>query len=162
MELVGGWTTGTLGGSKRGDYHKLAKRIDARDRIAARAQRTEQQYLRKHFLGGADHGPCCLCGRDYPVAFLVASHVKRRAECSPEERGDTRNVVPMCRFGCDELFERGYVYVVAGKIIANERMLPNTTEPVRAYLSHLTLRACSQWQRASEYFRWHADRQLLD
>ena len=46
------------------------------------------------------------------VELLVASHIKRRSECSRGEKKDYRNnVLAMCRCGCDELFELGYIVV---------------------------------------------------
>jgi hypothetical protein len=156
LELLGGWTGSEGSRSMRSHYRRLTKRIDARDRMAARAQRTEQAYLRKHFLGGNSHGPCCLCGRAFPVELLVAAHVKPRSACSPIERADPRNVVPMCRFGCDELFERKFVFISDGKVRANDREIAQATDAVRTYIQHLSMRACREWKRAERYFRWHA------
>jgi hypothetical protein len=66
----------------------------------------------------------------------------------------------MCCFGCDELFERGYVSVVGGKVTVNERVIANATPPVRIYLERLALRACSDWDRARKYFEWHAKKHV--
>lgn len=46
------------------------------------------------------------------VELLVASHIKRRSECSRGQKKDYRNnALAMCRCGCDELFELGYIVV---------------------------------------------------
>jgi hypothetical protein len=66
----------------------------------------------------------------------------------------------MCCFGCDELFERGYVSVVGGKVTVNERVIANATPPVRIYLERLALRACSDWDRARKYFEWHTKKHV--
>ena len=44
--------------------------------------------------------------------FLVAAHVKPRSACTLDERRDWQHVVMVaCRFGCDELYERGFVTI---------------------------------------------------
>ena len=35
--------------------------------------------------------------------------IKKRALCSLEERKDPNIVMPMCIYGCDALFEQGYI-----------------------------------------------------
>jgi hypothetical protein len=159
VKLLGGWTPPDAE-TPDSDYSTWSERVDAADRVISAKQRTEQRYLRNRLLGGANEGPCSLCGLVFPIEFLVAAHIKRRANCSQKEKNDTRNVVPMCRFGCDELFERGYICVAGGKVIVNERMIPHSTPPVRAYLERLALRACSDWERARKYFQWHTKRHV--
>jgi len=78
--------------------------------------RAEQGLLRKHVLGGKNHGVCVICGAKLPVELLVAAHIKPRAKCSNAEKRDWANVVPMCLLGCDALFERGRVAVVGGSL----------------------------------------------
>jgi len=41
------------------------------------------------------------------------AHIKRRADCSHEQRLDPYNVIPMCLFGCDALFEKRLVTISA-------------------------------------------------
>src|SRR5262245_46109236 len=80
---------------------------------------SSRRYADCSFSGHDGTGTCALCGRTYPVAFLVAAHVKQRASCSEEERRDWAHVVmPLCKFGCDDLYEHGYVSVEpGGKIV---------------------------------------------
>jgi hypothetical protein len=40
-----------------------------------------------------------------PRDLAVAAHIKRRADCSEEERPDVQNIAMVsCRLGCDALF----------------------------------------------------------
>ena len=60
---------------------------------------------------------CCIYNKKYPVSFLVAAHIKKRAECTLDEKKDFLNIVaPMCKMGCDELYEKGYIGVVDGSV----------------------------------------------
>jgi hypothetical protein len=55
---------------------------------------------------------CCICGRRFSVDFLVATHIKKRAACTDSKRRDFEHVAaPMCKGGCDALFESGYIIV---------------------------------------------------
>ena len=97
---------------------------------------------------------CGICGRLFPMDLLVAAHIKRRSECSHEEKLDYRhNVMPMCKFGCDDLFERGYVTVEEGVVRTLPRALASDT--VREHVSQLDGRACLYWNTHSVvYFKW--------
>lgn len=68
--------------------------------------RKEQAQLRAMLAGDRKSAPCALCGHPYPMAFLVAAHVKKRAVCTDAERLDLHNVAMLaCLFGCDALYE---------------------------------------------------------
>jgi hypothetical protein len=67
-------------------------------------RRAEQAFLRKSLFPG-DTAHCAICNREFPVRFLVAGHIKRRAACTDAQKRDYFNVVmPNCTFGCDSLF----------------------------------------------------------
>jgi hypothetical protein len=84
---------------------------DVSDQPGLSAHRTEQRFLRANKIPGRT-GTCDLCGREFMKEFLIAAHVKPRAACTLGERCDWRHVVMLaCRFGCDELYERGFVTV---------------------------------------------------
>ena len=122
--------------------------------------RTEQGYLRSKLFYGKQLETCALCGRDFPVEFLRASHIKKREQCSDEERRDWQNiVVPMCTFGCDELYERGYLGVEGGAIVVLRNSPANS---VQAHLDLVEQRPCKYWSAAREsYFTWHINSHKL-
>ena len=120
--------------------------------------RTEQGFLRRHLFKNRHSGRCAFCGEELPVGFLVAAHIKKRSECSNEEKLDYKNIVmPMCKLGCDELYERGYLGVQDGKIIRIAK--GPTTERLEAMLSGVLGRECSSWTEGSaKYFEAHQRR----
>lgn len=80
-------------------------------------QRREQAFLRKQLLGNKYVARCSICGREFPVEFLWCSHIKKRQLCTKEEKLDYKNIVTlMCKFGCDDLYEKGFIAVKDGKI----------------------------------------------
>jgi hypothetical protein len=120
--------------------------------------RTEQGFLRRHLFKNQSKARCSFCGELLPVGFLVAAHIKRRADCADEEKLDYQNVVmAMCKLGCDELFERGYLAVDNGVIVELKRGA--TTNRLRAIISDLVGRKCAAWSEANQqYFEAHRRR----
>ena len=118
--------------------------------------RDEQAYLRKLMFDRGGRSACSMCGHLFPTDLLVASHVKRRSHCSIEEQLDFANVVaPMCMFGCDALYERGYVVVDANGVIARGRVDVEGSQTDEA-IARLIGRTCSQWSATSaRYYEWH-------
>jgi hypothetical protein len=89
-----------------------------------------------------------------PAEFLAAAHIKRRSSCHDNEMRDLANVAMLaCTFGCDPLFERGYLFVGEdGRIGAREV----SNESISAYLQDLDGRVCRAFTpRRAAYFRWH-------
>lgn len=117
--------------------------------------RTEQGFLRNALFGKNSHGRCCLCGEIYPVELLVAAHIKKRSQCSDKERRDWKNIVaPMCKLGCDELYERGFLSVRNGAVVVLK--WPSKSPALTSTLQSLEGKTCSHWNEGTiPYFRWH-------
>lgn len=126
------------------------------ERTAQRAQRGEQAALKRRLLQGST-GQCALCGRMLPGTFLIAAHIKKRAMCSDGEKRDLANIAMLaCTFGCDAVYEHGYVTVAPGGII---QVSPLATEipEVAAYIQErLVSQTVSWWTPNREpYYLWH-------
>lgn len=128
------------------------------DRPVVSYQRGEQSSLRRALFGRRLVDACALCGRELPVAMLIAAHIKRRADTSNAERRRTDNVMPACVLGCDDLFELGYVTVSkAGIIEAGPRRRPMTSA-LEGVIDGLLGRTCSFWDESRErYFAHHRE-----
>ena len=125
----------------------------AGDRLAIVAVRAEQRFLRDQQLrrwGSA----CSLCGRSLPEELLVAAHIKHRSACSENERMDTRNVAMLaCLFGCDALFELGFVVIGEQGIIERGH---RGSEQVADRIGHIVGRRCpAHGDKSRQYFEWH-------
>ncbi|MFB4326419.1 HNH endonuclease [Priestia sp. BR_2] len=118
-------------------------------------RRAEQGFLRQHLFGSSLTGYCGVCGEELPVNLLVAAHIKKRAECTPEEKLDVFNIVmPMCKLGCDDLYERGYISVKDGEIVVNEQKY--LTSSLKVYIEKINKKLCLHWSEESlKYFEWH-------
>ena len=101
------------------DAAALARRIQKAKEFAGetdasveRRVRREQRLLREALGLGIGSHPCSLCGRTYPDRLLIAAHIKKRSKCTYEEKTDIPAIAMIaCAFGCDALFEHGYVVV---------------------------------------------------
>jgi hypothetical protein len=88
------------------------------------------------------------------VELLVAAHIKRRSECTDREKRDYgNNVVPMCLFGCDALFERGFIIVRNGRV---RRGRPMAHQASTVFEGVVGKRVASWNAETRKYFKWHA------
>ena len=137
-----------------GQLEHASKALAAGDIKREVLVRREQQALRRRLFRNNDTGKCELCGHSFPVNLLIASHIKRRSKCSASELVDMGNIAAMCAFGCDGLFERGYVTVANGRILCHPEF--RGTGRLAALRKHLHGRPVgSLGVRAERYFAWH-------
>jgi hypothetical protein len=117
--------------------------------------RKEQGALRKLLVNGSAEAECALCGRPFPVEFLVAAHIKTRKVASPEERQDLENIAMLaCSFGCDRLFELGHITVDDLGVV----LTVSTGGPLDLHLRLLEgYRSGAFTARSEKYFRWHRE-----
>lgn len=147
---------------EEGELFAVLKEEESLDQTSSSTARKEQSALRRILFNNSPLGQCSICNNEFPVTFLVAAHIKKRSKCSLEEKKDFHNIVaPMCKFGCDELYEKGFVGVDAGKVIRIKREL--TSNRVEGYISEIEQNSCPYFTNDSEkYFRWHIETHRVD
>ncbi len=142
----------------KGDFEKAVKEFDPTKPLDSEAKvqvRNEQAYLRKYLFHDKKISTCAICGRELPVDLLVTAHLKKRAECTGEEKLDLNIVVPMCSLGCDALYEKGYIAVSNTKKIRTYQP-PSLPTNLIEYLNVLDGNICSiHNDKNSKYFEWH-------
>jgi len=132
--------------------------LDQTDIPAAAKARNEQGILRAFLFGKKSTGACDLSGRDFPVSFLIAAHIKRRESCTDAERKCLDVVMRACRFGCDELFERGYICVDArGEIQPGPNYEKSTSDLKRVAGDLLGRHTPAFTTNTAPFFKWHSD-----
>lgn len=128
------------------------------ERVTKQKQRVEQQLLRDILFYNKDYEKCSCCGEEYPVESLTTAHIKKRSQCTKEEKLDINIVFPMCKFGCDELFEVGLL------VVNNEGRFQRTDElngiiirgKINDFLNLYDQKVCDYWNENTEdYFAWH-------
>jgi hypothetical protein len=143
-----------------------AEEVEARDpefavldSTASVKIRKEQGVLRNILAGGRELAECALCGHQYPLRFLVAAHIKKRAVCTDEERRDLRHIAMLaCTFGCDALYEAGWITVSQDGHIQTSPIGTAPTGRLQDHLQQLANRQCQAHNPASEqYFEWHRE-----
>lgn len=138
------------------DATKFQKLLDLDSKYKA-WHRREQSKIKRSLLGGAEAASCAFCGQDFPVDLLFAAHIRRRADCTYREKRDySNNVILLCKFGCDDLFERGYLVVRNGKLDAG-RISP--TSAVITKVSFMRGKRVMCWgEKSARYFDAHRNR----
>ena len=142
-------------GRTRKPLAELAREL-VRDRKVLTYARAEQAVLRAALLNGRRRARCELCGKDYPSGFLVAGHIKPRARCSSRERADLESIAMLvCLFGCDALYERGYLSVAKnGGILISQRLAQ--LHKMKELMAQYRKRRCPAVTPANaQYFDWH-------
>jgi len=126
------------------------------DKKVQTAQRTEQGIARKQLLRNKQIAPCRLCGRQMSKDFLVAAHIKKRSRCTDSEKRDLANVTMLCcRFGCDELYERGFLGVEKdGSILISSQLVDTTAKD---YATNIVQKIIGLNQGEEKYFLWHLE-----
>ncbi|QIK63756.1 hypothetical protein G7068_11575 [Leucobacter viscericola] len=135
--------------------------LDETDRAVIAKRRLEQSTLKATLLGRASLAGCDLCGEIIPVEFLTAAHIKRRSLCSEIERRQLTAVAMLnCRFGCDELYGKGYVGVDASGKVRVSDLLP--AGAARNYaIERLAGNDCTAWNTREEtrtFYNFHWER----
>ena len=146
----------SLIGSSKDDYIEVDQMsyyaaIDELDAKYTALRRTEQSYLRFKLFGNNKYADCCICGERYPVEFLVTAHIKKRSLCDEAEKRDFGNIVAsMCKFGCDDLYEKGYISVVDGLVVSNGGEV--YSDSLNNYVNKITNKECVAFNADSKKY----------
>lgn len=145
------------------DYQQQVGRLDALDSEVRLHRRTEQGILRRYLMQN-ETTDCGLCGRHFPISFLVAAHIKPRSKCTDSEKRDIGAIaMPACKMGCDELFGQGLISVNDnGKIVISSQA--PSEGPVGAYINlFLRNKNAPRWEQVSgskNYFSYHYENEF--
>lgn len=117
-------------------------------------RRKEQSFLRKKLLKNNDEGICSICGKKFPKEFLWCSHVKLRNDCTLDEKRDWKNIVTlMCKFGCDDLYEKNYIGIKDGKVVA---LKETTNNIIKEYIKSIEGNICPHYSNENKkYYDYH-------
>jgi len=119
--------------------------------------RLEQSFLKKLLFKRKIVGTCACCKKELPIAYLWAAHIKKRSHCTVQERKDYNIVIPLCKLGCDELFEKGYIAVNDAGLFHSLKKKP-TSADLESYMLSINNQLCTYYNaNTSGYFRWHLE-----
>lgn len=128
------------------------KKLDKTDSKSHTSKRRIEQQLLREFHMGKKETICSLCHRTLPNELMVAGHIWERHKIKDEEvRKDPDVVMPLCKLGCDELFEKGFIFVdEEGRIILNSR---NTeSAPIIQFAKQYKEKKCLHFNEKTKRF----------
>lgn len=132
----------------------------ATDQTITSTRREEQNDLRRVVFGTIKENPkieCSMCRRLFPNHgnYIICAHIKRREDASEEERINPLIVAPMCKFGCDALFEAGAIIVDSNGIIQTNNHVAQKSSDLLAAANELAGKQCSRFEEGNEEFFAH-------
>lgn len=128
--------------------------LDKTEKEFVSKRRLEQGYLRKVLFKNKSTIECSCCGKNFPISFVWCSHIKKRNFCSLDEKNDINVVIPMCKFGCDDLFEKGFISVNNEGEIVQIKKVQNHN--IKKYINGIiNNRVINFNEQNSKYFNWH-------
>jgi hypothetical protein len=136
----------------------LAKRYAGRtDITTVGSGRREQKTLRWALGLGTGINQCSICSRLFPDRLLIAAHIKKRSQCSDSERIDIPAVAFIaCSFGCDVLFEHGYIGVDENQIVIPVRSMISDNSQLSEIIEGLLGKQVKGiTENSDRYFSWH-------
>lgn len=60
----------------------------------------------------------------------------------------------MCKLGCDDLFEKKYIYVSDGKVVGNYKS--TLTGPLKDAIRAIEGKSVANWKQSEQYYWWQA------
>lgn len=142
------------------DYFRFKARLDAlisTDKDTTGTAREEQRILSEWIFRGSPHIRCAICDREFARGSIITAHKKKRAHCTDTERRDPNIVFPLCIFGCDHLYERGFIRIVEGRVTAGRAPTGQTEDDIiQKLVGHLV---DARWRAGPpDYFDMRPDK----
>ena len=132
-------------------YLRLSELTDTDRSGSKRQTRMEQGLLRALLFENHKNEKCALCHRRLPIELMVAAHIKPRNKCSTLERVNPKIVMPVCKIGCDDFFEKGYLIVDdEGKISSNGKI--NNFPELNKVLNLYDGKCCTHFNKDTKKF----------
>lgn len=127
---------------------------DGTDDDIQSSKRKEQQILRQWLFEGKKNECCAICQNNFEIESLVTAHKKVRSDCSFNERIDPYVVMPLCKFGCDHLYESGVLKVSGGIVLSTINHKECTTYEKVFIENSVGNKLMPEWLKGNtDYFR---------
>ena len=135
-------------------YQRL-EQLDDTDKYGKSSHaRKEQRILHAILFQGKTEARCAICHELLPVDLMVAAHIKPRSKCSEKERKNPNIVMPLCKIGCDDFFEKGYLQV-NGKGIICKNSKKNISAKLNKLLDNKAGGICDYFNdETSKFFKY--------
>lgn len=100
-----------------------------------------QGLMDQYLFGYRKQSSCAFCGKSLPVSMLQAVYIKPKRLCSDEELVDRENFLCLCKIGCQQFFERNYLFVDEKGTVKKNRLVA-APQDLRICLNRLSGESC--------------------
>ena len=100
-----------------------------------------QGLMDQYLFGYRKQNSCAFCGKSLPVSMLQAVYIKPKRLCSDEELVDRENFLCLCKIGCQQFFERNYLFVDEKGTVKKNRLVA-APQDLRICLNRLSGESC--------------------
>ena len=140
------------GEEKKRKVQEALQALDKTDSKSHTSKRRVEQQLLREFHMGERETTCSLCHSTLPNALMVAGHIWERHKIKDDEtRKDPDVVMPVCKLGCDELFEKGFIVVDEdGSIVSDKKHID--TEPLVEFAQRYEGKKCLHFNEKTKRF----------
>tara|TARA_B100001057_G_C22678795_1_gene882900 strand:+ start:31 stop:1011 length:981 start_codon:yes stop_codon:yes gene_type:complete len=137
---------------KKKRIQEALQKLDKTDSKSHTSKRRIEQQLLREFHMGIKETTCSLCHKTYPNELVVAGHIWERHKIKDEEiRKDPDVVMPVCKLGCDELFEKGFIVVdETGNIVPDIKNI--TSQPLVQFAKQYEGKKCLHFNEKTKKF----------
>jgi hypothetical protein len=133
-------------------YKRLLNELENTDGRSNQTQsRKEQGILRAILFKGVSEKKCAICHKTLPIDLMVAAHIKQRSKCSTTERKNSNVVMPICKVGCDDFFEKDYIIIDSEGVIKINQDLIYSSE-LKSILNEMVGKHCTHFNRDTADF----------
>ena len=98
-----------------------------------------------------DEAKCAICHKTLPTKLMVAAHIKPRSKCKTSERKNPDIVMPVCKVGCDDFFEKGYILVDSNGAIKENPKIEYSSE-LRKIMKEIVGKRCTHFSKDTAQF----------
>ena len=113
--------------------------------------RKEQGILRAILFKDVHETKCAICQRTLPTDLMVAAHIKPRSKCTTSERTNPNIVMPVCKVGCDDFYEKGYILVDSNGVIKTNSKVEYSSQ-LRKVIREIIGKQCTHFSNDTAQF----------
>ena len=137
---------------KRKRIEELMSKLHSTDKKGKETKRRLEQSLLREYHLKKTHTNCSLCHKFLPNSLIHIGHIWKRSQIKDEKiRKNLDIAMPVCKLGCDDLFEKEFIIVNSmGQILRNDKK--NFTDELKKFTQQYNGKKCLHFSDKTQDF----------